>query len=71
MFTIYDLYEKQRKEVEDFKNNCKHKYEDGTSALKRYIDDEDVEDDKGNIYHEATYEEWEECRICGMVRDLQ
>lgn len=65
MFTIYDLYRKHEQEIEEFKKNCKHKYDDETSAIEKFIDDTDIKDAEGNIYHYATYEEWEECHICG------
>lgn len=70
MLTIYDLRKKHEKEIEKFKKNCKHKFEDGTSAIEKYIDNTDIEDADSNIYHYATYEEWEECKICGMQNKL-
>jgi hypothetical protein len=68
LFTIYDLRRKHEKEEEEFKQNCKHTFKDGTSAIEIYIDDENYEDEENNIYYYATYEEWERCKICGMQR---
>jgi len=47
--------------IDDLQNNCTHKWEDGSSALKHMIDDY-------NEYNEnPTYEEWDLCEICDKV----
>jgi len=65
MKTIYDLRREHEQIEEEFIKNCKHQYEDGSSAIERYIDDQTIEDKEHNIYYYATFEEWEECKICG------
>lgn len=61
MITIYDIYKRHESEIKEFKNNCKHEYDNGESAFKKYIDDNDC--DGKRI---PSYAEWEECLICGL-----
>jgi hypothetical protein len=64
MKTIYDLRREHESIEQEFIKNCKHQYEDGSSAIKQYIDDEDYEDEEGNVFYCATGDEWKQCEIC-------
>lgn len=76
MLTINDLYERETKEIQEIEekynnlkielqNNCTHRYKNGESALKYYIDDDDLDG-----WREPTFDEYNICEICGLYINL-